>query len=148
MSNKDDNLYARAWECDSKTPIFDAKKNNVTPPNSPEIAVRSDLSNEKSCNTPRTSREHSPEILTQTEDLCDVTYAYPYMERDAEISSEKSNPSPINPRSSKYKLRQGPKLRSLIATTITDNNYCAALVCSTGRICKRSRTFWNTLWNH
>ena len=109
VSLKHDYLYARAWECDYERPIFDAEKNIVTPPTSPEIPVQSDISAEGVRKTPGTAHDYSPEILPQTEVLCDVTDTYPDMEPDVEISSEQSSSSPTNPRISKYNLRQNPK---------------------------------------
>ena len=47
-----DDLYARAWECEDVQPIFDAEKENATPPSSPKIAVPSDLSTHETRNTP------------------------------------------------------------------------------------------------
>ena len=44
LSLKHDDMIARAWECEYEKPIFDAKNNNATPPNSPEIRIHSDLS--------------------------------------------------------------------------------------------------------
>ena len=61
-------------------------------------------------NTPGTAQECSPQIFHQTKKLCDITYRYPYMEPDVKTSSEEPNNSPTNPRSSKYILRQNPKL--------------------------------------
>ena len=43
VSIKHDDLYARAWECECERPIFEASIDDPTPPNSPEIAVQSDL---------------------------------------------------------------------------------------------------------
>ena len=76
VSIRHDDLYAIAWERDYETPIFDAN-NNVTPANSPDIAVWSDLSTKETWNTPGTSLERSPELSQQTEELCDVTDSYP-----------------------------------------------------------------------
>ena len=109
MSLKNDDLYARAWECDYERPIFVAENNNATPPNSTETPVQSDLSTEEMRNTPGTSHESSPEIFPQTKELGDVTDTYPDMEPDVEASSEQPESSPTNPRSSKYNFYHGPK---------------------------------------
>ena len=109
MTLKHEDLYARAWECDYEQPIFDAEIKNVTPPNSTEILVQSDISTEEIRNTPGTAHECSPEIFLQMEELCDVTDTYPDMEPDVETSSEKPNSSPTNHRSSKYNLCHNPK---------------------------------------
>ena len=39
---KHDDLYARAWECEYETPIFDRDYNNLVTPNSHEITVQSE----------------------------------------------------------------------------------------------------------
>ena len=112
MSFKDDDLYARAWECDYEQLIFDAENNNATPTNSTEIPIQTDLSTEEMRNTPGTTHECSPEKFPQTEEICDVTDTYLDMEPDVEIGSEQPNNSSSNPRSSKYNLRH---IRSLVA---------------------------------
>ena len=109
LSLKHDDLYARAWEYDDEKPTFDADKNNAAPPKSPEIPIQFDLSTEETQNTPRTAQECSPEVFSQTEQLCDVTDTYPEMELDEETSSEQPNNSSTDPRSSKYNLRHNPK---------------------------------------
>ena len=53
---KNDDLDARAWECEHERPIFDAKNDNATPPNSPETVIQSDLSTEETRITPGTAR--------------------------------------------------------------------------------------------
>ena len=100
VSIKHDDLYAKAWECEYERPIFDAENNNVTLPNSPEIAVQSDLYTKERWNTPGNSRKWSPEVFPQTEELCEVTDTYPYMEPDGEAGSEQHNRTPTTPRSS------------------------------------------------
>ena len=97
-------LYGRAWVCEYKKPCFDAKNNIATPPNSPYIPVKSDLSTEETRNTPATAQESSREVFPQTEELCDVTDTYPYTELVMETCSEQPNNSPTNPRSSRYNL--------------------------------------------
>ena len=109
VSLKHDDLYARAWECEYKKPIFDTENNNATPPNSPEFPVQSDLLTEETWNTPGTAQECSREIFPQTEHLCDVIDTNPYVEPDVETSSEQSNTSPTKPRSSKYNSSHNPK---------------------------------------
>ena len=56
MSLKHDGLYAIAWECEYEKPIFDAENKKATPPNSPEVPVQTDLSTEKTWNTPGTAQ--------------------------------------------------------------------------------------------
>ena len=48
-------------------------------------------------------------FFPKTEDLCDVTDTYSYMEPDVETTSQQLNPSPINSRISKYNLRHNSK---------------------------------------
>ena len=64
---KQADFYSRALESEHESPIFDAKKNNATPPSSPEIPIQSHLSTEEMRNTPGTAHECSPEIFPQTE---------------------------------------------------------------------------------
>ena len=76
VSRKHDNLYAGAWKCEYRRPIFDAQNDNATPPKLPEIAVQSGLQNEETCETPGTARERSLKIFPQIEELCDITDTY------------------------------------------------------------------------
>ena len=106
---KDDDFYARPWECEYDESIFDAENKNATPPNSTEIPVQSDVSIEEMSNTPGTTHECSQENFPQTQEFCDVTGTYPYMEPDVETNSEQPNSNPTNHGSSKYNLRHNPK---------------------------------------
>ena len=94
---------------DYEQPIFDAENNNAAPPNSHKTPVQSDLSTEKTRNTPGTAHECSPEIVPHTDEVCDVTDTYPHMQPHVEEDSEQPKSSPTNPRSSKYNLRHNPK---------------------------------------
>ena len=76
VSTEHADLFARASEYDYGRPIFDAHYDNAAPLFSHEIAVRSDLPNEKLWNTPGTSRERSPGHFPQRDELCDVTHTY------------------------------------------------------------------------
>ena len=109
VSLNHDDLYATAWEYNYEQPISDAENNNATPPNSQEIPIQSSFSAEEMRNTPRTTHECSPGIFPQSDEVSDVTDTYPHMEPDVKTSSEQSNKSPTNPRSSKYSLRHNPK---------------------------------------
>ena len=83
MSTKNDDLYARTWQCEIERPIFDAENNNVTPPNSPENSVRST----KESGTHQEPYKSVPrKIFPKKEELCDVTDTYHYMEPDAETN--------------------------------------------------------------
>ena len=119
VSLKDDDLYARAWECENEQPIFNAENKNATPPSSTGIPVRSDIPTEEMWNTPGTAQECSLEIFPQTEELCDVTDLYPAMEPDVDTSLEQPNSSPTTPAvlNTTYVI-----IRSLIVMTTTDKN--------------------------
>ena len=60
-------------------------------------------------NTPGEPNVCFSEIFPKTDELGDVTDTCPHMEPDVETSSEHLQNRPINPRSSKYNLRQNPK---------------------------------------
>ena len=109
VSPNHDDLYARAWEYDFEQPISDAENDNEAPTNSQEIPVQSDFSTKEMRNTPGEAHVCFPEIFPKTDELGDVTDTCPHMEPDVETSSEHLQKSPINPRSSKYNLRQNPK---------------------------------------
>ena len=78
-------------------------------PVSAEVPVQSDLSTEKTRNTPGTAHECSPEIFPPTEELSDVTDTYPDMKPDVVASPEQPESSPTEPCSFKYNLRYNPK---------------------------------------
>ena len=94
MSLKHDDLYARAWECEYEKPIFDAENNNATPATSPEIPGQCDLLTEQTRNTPGTAQDCSRENFPQTEELCDVTDTYSYMETNSVSTEQKSSDPP------------------------------------------------------
>ena len=106
---KHDDLYARAWVCDYFEPIFDSDYNNPETPNSPEITIRSEEAADEMRSTPGTIREVSPEIIPQTDRSYDGTDTDHHMQPDADTIVEQPNPTPINPRSSKYDYRHNPK---------------------------------------
>ena len=104
-----DDLYAKAWEYDYEQPIFDAENNNAAPPNPQEIPVQSDFSAEEMRKTPVNPHVCSPEFFPCTDEVSEVTDTCPHMEPDVESSSEQTENSPTNPRSSKDNLRHNPK---------------------------------------
>ena len=106
---KHDDLYARAWECEYEKPIFDSDYNNLVTPNSPEITVRSEETGDEMRTTPGTIRENSPEIVPQIDRSYDGTDTDHYMQPDADTSVEQTDPTPTNPRSSRFDLRHNPK---------------------------------------
>ena len=93
-----DDLYDRAWGREYGMLIFDAKDDDVTPPNSPRFAFQPNFLTEETGNTPGTELE----LFRQAQDFCEVKDTYPYKEPDAEANSDQPNNKPTNPRSSKY----------------------------------------------
>ena len=57
--SKHDHLYARAWESEYETPIFDRDQHGTDIDNSPEITVRKDLPNDETSTFPGTIQEDS-----------------------------------------------------------------------------------------
>ena len=51
---KHDDLWARALESEYETPIFDKGQHEPDNKNSPQVTVRHDLANDKTCNSPGT----------------------------------------------------------------------------------------------
>ena len=105
---KQDDLYARAWECEYKKPNFDSDYNLLVTPNPPEFTIRSEEAADELSSTPGTIRENSPEIFPQIDRSCDETDTDHYMQPDADTSVEQPDPMPTNPRSSKYDLCHNP----------------------------------------
>ena len=106
---KDDYLYARAWESEYDTPIYDDGQHEPDSDNSPIITVRHDLPYEETCTIPRVIQEDLPEIFPHTDEVGDGTDTDHYMEPDAEVNAEPLSPTDINPRCTKYDLRHNPK---------------------------------------
>ena len=108
ITNHDD-LYARAWECEYDKPIFESDDNNLVTPNSPEITVRSEEATDEMRSTTGTIREDSPEIIPKVDNSYDRTDTDHCMQPDAGTSVEQIDPTPANPRSSKFDLRHNPR---------------------------------------
>ena len=106
---KQDDLYARARECEYDKPIFDSDRDNMVIPNSPEVSVRPDEGADETRSSPGTIQEDPSEILPHTRDIDDGTDTDHYMQPDADTSVEQIDPTPTNPRSSKYDLRHNPR---------------------------------------
>ena len=105
---KHDDLYARAWECEYDKPIFDSDRDNLVSPNSPEVTVRSgEAADERS--TPGTIQADSSDISPHAVEIDDGTDTNHHMQPDADNSVEQIDPTPTNPRSSKYNLRHNPR---------------------------------------
>ena len=60
---KHDDLYARAWESEYETLIFDNDRHEPGSDNSPEITLSPNLAKEDIFTFPGTIREASPEIF-------------------------------------------------------------------------------------
>ena len=78
-------------------------------PNSPEVTVQSEEEADQTRSTPGTTQEDSSDILPHTDEMGDGTDTDHYMQPDADNSVEQIDPTPANPRSSKYDLRHNPK---------------------------------------
>ena len=102
-------LYARAWECEYDKPIFDSDSDNLVSPNSPEVTVRSGKAADETRSTPGTIQEVSSNIAPHTDEMADGTETDHYLQPDADNSVEQTDPTPTNPRSSKYDLRHNPR---------------------------------------
>ena len=105
---KHDDLYARAWECEYDKPIFDSERDNLVSPNSPEVAVRSGEATDETWSTPGTIQEDSSDNLPHATEIDDGTDTDHHIQPDADNSVEQIDPTPTNPRSSKYDLRHNP----------------------------------------
>ena len=66
---KHDDLYARAWQCEYDKPIFDSDRDNMVIPHSPEVTIQSEKAADKTRSTPETTRESSPEIDLQADNI-------------------------------------------------------------------------------
>ena len=106
---KHDDLYARAWECENDKPIFDSDCDNLVSPNSPEVTVRSGEAADETRSTPGTIQVDSSDILPHAVEIDDGTNTDHHMQPDADKSVEQIDPTPTNPRSSKYDLHHNPR---------------------------------------
>ena len=106
---KQDDLYARAWECEYDKPIFDSDRDNMVIPNSSEVSVRLEEAADETRSTPGTIQEDPSEILPYTHVINDGRDTDHHMQPDADTSVEQIDPTPTNPRSSKYDLRHNPR---------------------------------------
>ena len=104
-----DDLYARAWECEYDEPIFDSGYNNLATRSAPESTIRSKQTADEMRNTPGIIPENSPENTLQPNGSYDGRNVDHDTQPDAELSVEQPNPTPTNPRSSKFDLRHNPK---------------------------------------
>ena len=109
VSIKHDGLYDRAWDCEYEKPNFDSDYNNVVMPNSPDIAGLYKLVADETSAMPGAIRESFPEFSPPANRSCDGTDTDHYMQPDADTSVEQPNPTPTNPRGSKYDLYYNPR---------------------------------------
>ena len=70
---KNDDWYARAWECEYEKPIFDSDYNNLVTPKILEITERSEEAANELTSTQGTIRENSQEIIPQADRSYDGT---------------------------------------------------------------------------
>ena len=106
---KHDDLYARAWECEYDKPIFDSDRDNLVSPNPPEVTVWSGEATDETTSTPGMIQVDSSGILPHADEIDDGANTDHHMQPDADNSVEQINPTPTNPRSSKYDLRHNPR---------------------------------------
>ena len=104
---KHDYLYARAWECENDEPIFDYNK--LVTPSSPETTIQSEQAANELKSTPGTIPEDSPEMISQPDRSYGGMDTNHGMQLEADTSVPQFDPTPTNPLSSKYDLRQNPK---------------------------------------
>ena len=107
--NTNNDLYARAWDCEYDEPKFDSDYNNLATPTSPEITIRSDQPADEIRSTPGTIPGNSPEVIPQPDRSYDGLDMDHDTQSDADTSVEQLDPTPTNPRSSKYDVRYNPK---------------------------------------
>ena len=104
-----DDLYARAWECEYDEPIFQSDYNNLAPPSPPETTIQSEQTADEMRSTPGIIPGNSPENTPQPDGSYDGRNVDHDTQPDADMSVEQPDPTPTNPRSSKYDLRHNPK---------------------------------------
>ena len=110
---KHDDLYARAWECEYEKPIFDSDYINLVTPIPPGIAVESEEAADEMRSTPGTIRKNFLEVIPQTDRQYDERIRITTCSlMHADTTVEQHDPTPTNPRSSKFDLRLNPKPNS------------------------------------
>ena len=113
--NKQDGWYARDWEFDFVTPMFDNEHKEPSPHNPREVQMQSDNTNAETYSTLGTTRERCLKTFPPRDGLYDKKN--PYTEYDVAMSSRQSNPNPINPTVPKTIY---VTTRSLTVATFTD----------------------------
>ena len=107
---KHDDLYARAWECEYDKPIFDSDSDNLghlihqtSQYDREKKPMQQGVLQEPHKRAPQTFPPHIDE-------MADGTDTDHYMQPDADKSVEQIDPTPTNPRSSKYGLRHNSRI--------------------------------------
>ena len=96
-------------KCEYDERIFDSDHNNLATPRPPEITIRSEQTADEMRTTPGTIPANSPEIIPHTDGSCDGMDVDHDMQPPGDPSVDQLDPTPTNPRSSKYDLRHNPK---------------------------------------
>ena len=78
-------------------------------PNSPEVAVQLGEAADEARSTPGITQEDSSNILPHADEIDDGADTDHYMQPDADNTLEQIDPTPTDPRSSKYDLRHNPR---------------------------------------
>ena len=105
---KQDDLYASPWEFEYDEPLFDSDYNNSATPSSPEITIRSEQTADEMRITLGTIPESLTQIIPQPHRSYDGRDKDHDTQPDADTSVEQIDPTPTNPRSAKYDLRNNP----------------------------------------
>ena len=103
-----DDLYARAWECEYDEPKFDSDYNNMATPSSPKVTIQIEQAADEMQGTPGIIPENSPKTTPQPDGPYEGRDVDRDTQPDAHTSVEQLDPTPSNPRSSKYDLRHNP----------------------------------------
>ena len=78
-------------------------------PNSPEVTVQYEEAADETRSIPGTIQEDSSEIFPHIDEIDGGNNTQHYMQPDADTGVEQTDPTPTNPRSSKYDLRHNPR---------------------------------------
>ena len=81
----------------------------MTPPTPPESTIQSEQTADEMRRTPGNIPANSPEKTPQPDGSYDGRDVDHDTQPDADLSVEQPDPTPTNPRSSKYDLRHNPK---------------------------------------
>ena len=85
---KNDDLYARAWECEYEKPTLDSHYIYLATPNSPENTVRSEEAADEMSSTPGIIEDYSSESCPQIDISCDGTDTDHHMQPDVDSREE------------------------------------------------------------